>query len=240
MSLASRPGPVSPAAPLNIEYIGVNIRTVLTSSCSGVLFNIIGLCMVKTHTLGSSSDEHHNYLCDHRAVSLNSISLTPHTRDLRSKCDEHVHTVGLSGRGDSPHAGVCHTRSNGPLLALTRSFRHDMPSRSPHPLTPPRIPTFNTGRHICKFYVDTARQPSADDGSYGVGCCELLNPALFTSKRPPGDVSSPFPTHICAFAGCWLVPTGVPYRTFSTCKCGTLWDQGVVCCLDTPYCPWER
>ena len=38
---------------VNIECAGVNIRTVLTISCSGVLFNIIGLCMVQKNIWGA-------------------------------------------------------------------------------------------------------------------------------------------------------------------------------------------
>ena len=70
-------------------------------------------------------------------------------------------------------------------------------------------PTFNAGRHICKFYVDIVRQVSEDDGAYDGGCCRLPTTALITSRRPPGEVSSPFPAHIGASAGCRLVPTGV-------------------------------
>jgi hypothetical protein len=89
--------------------------------------------------------------------------------------------------------------------------------------TPLRMPTFNAGRKICKFYVDMARQVSEDDGTYDGGCCGLPTTALLTYRRPPGEVSSPFPAHIGASAGCRLVPTGVPYRKFSTCNCCILW-----------------
>ena len=75
--------------------------------------------------------------------------------------------------------------------------------------TPPRMPTFNAGRQICKFYVGIARQVSEDDDAYDGGCCGLPTTALLTYRRPPGEVSSPFPAHIGASAGCRLVPTGV-------------------------------
>lgn len=52
------------------------------------------------------------------------------------------------------------------------------------------------GRRICKFYVDTALQMSGYDGAYGGGCCVLPTLALFTSRRPPGDVALPFYAHI--------------------------------------------
>ena len=92
-----------------------------------------------------------------------------------------------------------------------------MPSRSPHCLTPLRMPTFSAGRRICKIYVEVARQVSGDDGAYDGGWCGLPTTALLTSRRPPGEVSSPFTAQIGASAWCRLVPTGVPYGKFSTC-----------------------
>ena len=68
--------------------------------------------------------------------------------------------------------------------------------------SPPRIPTFNAGRRICKFYVDAARQVSGDDGAYDGGCCGLPTTALLISRRPPGEVYSPFIAHIGVSAVC--------------------------------------
>ena len=56
---------------VNMEYIGVNKQSSLNNSCSGVLFNIIGMCMLQKHIRGSSSDEHHTLPNKvHREMSL--------------------------------------------------------------------------------------------------------------------------------------------------------------------------
>ena len=93
------------------------------------------------------------------------------------------------------------------------------------------ITYINAGRRICKFYVDAARQVSGDDGAYDGVCCGLPTTALLTSRRPPGEVSLPFPAQIGASAGCRLVPAGVPYRKCSTCNCRVLSFVGLGCSM---------
>ena len=66
-----------------MEYIGVNEHSSLINSCSGMLFNIIGLCMVQKHTRGSSSDEYH---------TLRYTVPTPHT--------PHIPRRGIKFTGD--------------------------------------------------------------------------------------------------------------------------------------------